>query len=79
MVDRRRLFSPCALRLRRRRGSTSGGGELSGGGERSVSAMGLGVASSSEDLLDSSLDSDAASGASSRSGSGSLEVSRRYW
>ena len=73
LVDRQRLLSPCALRLCRRWGSTSGGGE------HLASAMGSGVASSSEDLLDSSLGLDAASGAPSHSGSGSLEVSQRCW
>ena len=79
LVDQLRLLSPCALHLRGCWVSTSGGGECSGGGERSASAMGSGVAFSFENLLDSLLDSDAATGASSRSGSGSLEVSRRCW
>ena len=48
LVDRRRLLSPCALRLRRCLGSTSGGG----GG--STSTSGSVVALSLEDSLESS-------------------------
>ena len=70
LVDRRRLLSQCALRLRRRLGSTSGGG----GG--SASTLGSVVAPSLEDSLESS-DLGVASGTSSRSGSVSLEGSRR--
>ena len=69
-VDRRRLLSPCSLRLRRRLGSTSGRG--GGSASTSGSVVALSLAGSLE-----SWDSGVASGTSSRSGSVSLEGSRR--
>ena len=69
LVDRRRLLSPCALRLRRRLGSTTGGD----GGSASTSGS-VNVAPSLEDSLECS-DSGGALSTSSRSGSFLLEGS----